>query len=315
MGLSRQINDGDLEYSIIKILPMKLFHVLLFLSIFSVDAFTQIYGNGKQKTKTSVLKNLKSIDIQFNANIILDYDLKEEMIITADENVMDFIGQTFEDGKLSLDQIKWIEPSKLPSITIGTPVLEYIYHGTHSKTTVRNVSTSNLKIAGNVGEISVSGKTKNLSAFSTGTNMDLSNLEIDNAFVSIDDDSKVILDKVKQLKTDLDEDARLVLLSEIKDRSDAKELKENNYAEPNPNLKWIEFKIKNNSAFRTHFVVEGPKKDGSKFSYGFSLFPSRSKKEKWSVGTKVYRETRSGGRELLVTISSDDEGKLVHLFK
>jgi len=105
---------------------MKILNVLWIVTFFSIHVNAQVSGNGNQKTIVKDFINLKSIDIQFNANIILDYSLKEEMVITADENIIGLIGQEFENGKLTLDQIKWIEPSKLPTITIGAPFLESV---------------------------------------------------------------------------------------------------------------------------------------------------------------------------------------------
>ncbi|MDT0557469.1 hypothetical protein RM697_02340 [Ichthyenterobacterium sp. W332] len=81
------------------------------------------------------------------------------------------------------------------------------------------------------------------------------------------------------------------------------------------NIQWINFKIKNNSKNRNHFVVKGPKAEGSKFGYGFPMMPYEKRKEKWSVGTKIYKENKLGFRKLLVTITANDEGKVVNLFK
>lgn len=291
----------------------------LTLSIILLVAFgleAQINGNGNFKTINIELPAVEEIDIQFNATITLDYMLAEGMMIRADENVLEFIGIEFKDGKLKLDQIKWIEPSELPTITIGCPKLNYVYQGTHSSTFLKNVQVEELKLAGNVGSITAEGRVDKLSIHTTGTDMDLSKMEIENAFVSIDDDSKVTLDQVKNLKTELDEDARLILLSEVPNMEPKKEKTKTRYAEVNPDLRWIDFKIKNNSLKRNHFIVVGPKKDGLKFSYGFSLFPGASKTERWSVGTKIYREKRSGARgELLVMIEAADEGGIVELFK
>lgn len=291
----------------------------LTLSMFLLMAFgikAQINGNGSFKTITIQLSDLEKIDVQFNANLTLDYDLEESMTITADENIIEFIGMEFENGTLKLDQIKWIEPSKLPIINIGSPKISYVYQGTHSSTRLINVNTSELRLEGNVGKICAEGQVEKLKVVTTGTDIDLSKLEIQKAFISIDDDSKVTLNKVNNLETELNEDARLTLLSEVQNYSPVKSKQEEKYAGLNPDLRWIDFKIKNNSLKRNHFVVVGPKKDGSKFSYGFSLFPGANKKERWSVGTKIYKEKRSGARgDLLVTIKASDEDRVIDLFE
>jgi len=285
-----------------------------FAMLWAINVSAQIEGNGTLKSLTIPVKGLTEIDIQFNASITLDSEAEETLQITADENVIEHINIQYVNGKLTLDQKKWIEPSRLPTIIIGTPKLESVYQGTHSTTIIKNIKASSLNLKGNVGKLIVDGSTINLTVVTTGTDIDLTNLEVVNAHVSIDDDSKVILNKVGNLHTDLDEDARLILLSDIDNysKSDEEMVAETNRI--NPNLKWINFKIKNNSARRNHFVVEGPKSDGSKFSYGFSLLPGSKKEERWSVGTKIYKEKRSGSRELLVTIKSSDEGEEVDLF-
>ncbi len=293
---------------------MRIFQIVLLLCFLSCQAFGQINGNKKMDTIIKSVKNLTSIDIQFNAKIILDYTLSEELKITADKNVLEYIGINFEDGKLTLDQIKWIEPSVLPIITIGTPLLNSVYQGTHSKTTIKNINGENLLLAGNVGKINAAGKIENLTINTTGTDMDLSSLQIENAFVSIDDDSEVIFDEVNQLKTDITEKARLIFLTEQKNIPLSNINKNTTESKEYSDLKWIDFQIKNNSWNRNHFVVVGPKKDGSKFSYGFSMLPNFTKKEKWSVGTKIFKVTKFGGRKLLVTISKEDEDSTVALF-
>lgn len=79
--------------------------------------------------------------------------------------------------------------------------------------------------------------------------------------------------------------------------------------------KYIDIKIKNNSLNRNHFEVRGPKQDGSYFGYGFPMMPGASKKERWTVGTTVYRVNRVGLRKLLVTLTTEDAGKTVKLFE
>ncbi|GAA4973695.1 hypothetical protein [Algibacter aquimarinus] len=94
----------------------------------------------------------------------------------------------------------------------------------------------------------------------------------------------------------------------VLDLSDAGEIK-------NPEAKYINFKIKNNSANRNHFEVVGPKQDGSKFGYGFPMMPFATRKETWTVGTKVYKTNKLGLKKLLITIKPEDENMVVKLFE
>ena len=58
----------------------------------------------------------------------------------------------------------------------------------------------------------------------------------------------------------------------------------------------------------------GPKQDGSKFGYGFPMMPYATRKETWTIGTKVYKVNKIGLKKLLVTINKDNENQVVKLF-
>ena len=286
--------------------------------LFSLSGFAQINGNGQLETISVSVENMKYIDIQFNADIVINYNLEEQMTITADANVIPFIGRAFNDRKLTLDQIKWIEPSQQPKITIGTKELKKLYQGTHSSTWVKNINREKLIVEGNVGKVYLEGSVDHLLVDVSLTRVDASQLKIGKAEIDISGRGSVTVDKVKNLKADIDEDARLIRLSEpmnyigmSKDQLDG--LVEKN--KPNPNLRYIDFKIKNNSWKRNNFVVVGPKKDGSSFSYGFPMMPQKSKSERWTVGSKIYKENKWGKRTLLVTIQEEDENQTVNLFQ
>jgi len=220
--------------------------------------YGQILGDGNITTTFVSLPRLEEIDIQFNADITLDY--------TASETMTD---------------------------------------------------TDKIWISGNVGDIKVLGKCDEARVNVDGTSVDLSETTVRYADITINGRAKVIVNKVNELDTNLDRNANLILLQQPNKyigRSKQDVEKSGPEFTPNPNLKYISFKIKNNSWKRNHFVVVGPKKDGNTYSYGFPMMPGFSKSEKWSVGTKIYKEGRLGNRELLITISEKDEGQTVKLF-
>lgn len=290
--------------------------ITLFLISISIQAQAQIRGNGKIAQKLIDLKDLKSIDIQFNADIVLDFNQAEQMTLSTDKNVIEWVGIEFKNGHLTIDQIQWIEPSKQPTITIGCPQLKSVYQGTHSSTNITNIKANAFEIGGNVGRIIGDGIIENLIVNTTGTDIDFSKVDVSNAKVIIDDDSKVILDKVDQLEKSIVEDSRLIVLSENDNTESNKKTNRKNLLKDkvNPDAKYIKFKIKNNSVLRNHFVVVGPKPKGGKFSYGFSMMPGFKKSENWTTGTKIYKEKKSGKLELLVTIKAEDENSVVDLF-
>jgi len=169
-----------------------------------------------------------------------------------------------------------------------------------------------------VGKVNVNGACQEVRVRVSGTEVNLRNTKINYADITINGSATVTLNEVNQLDTDLDRNANIILLKEPNkyignSRQEVKGKKSEYTA--NPDLNFISFKIKNNSWNRKHFVVVGPKKDGSTFSYGFPMMPGSTKTEKWSVGTKIYKEGKLGSKELLVTITADDEGKTVKLFE
>ncbi len=97
-------------------------------------------------------------------------------------------------------------------------------------------------------------------------------------------------------------------------KSDAKAIESEDNIAKNTAIKYINFKIKNNSLTRNHFIVRGPKPDGSEFGYGFPMMPQTIRKENWTTGTKVFRVGPLGKQTLLITIKEGDENKTVNLF-
>ena len=126
---------------------------------------------------------------------------------------------------------------------------------------------------------------------------------------------KAIVNAIDLLESTLSEDARVELIGKPKVmKGDTKKVLKKTISNKDSSVQWITFKIKNNSLNRKHFVVRGPKADGSKFGYGFPMMPQAVRKEKWSVGTKIYFKSKFGINKLLVTIKAEDAGKTVKLF-
>ena len=283
-----------------------LLSLLLLITLLNPIA-SQINGNGKIKSLSQNVPNLQNIDVQFNANIVLDYDQEEVMVIEADENILEYIGIYFENGSLVLDQIKWIEPSQQPTITIGSPNLKSVYQGTHSTTKIVNAKGAALTLEGNVGKIIATGQIDKLIVNTEDTKVNAENLKIGTVQIKDKCESVVILDKFDKLLKS--ESSKADIISKNSDNWK----KQKEAAKSKEKVTYIKFKIKNNTARRNAYYVKGPNGRGGKFSYGFSLFPYASKAENWSIGTKVYEESRLGTLKKLVEITAEDEGKVVEL--
>ncbi|MEM6719607.1 MAG: DUF2807 domain-containing protein [Bacteroidota bacterium] len=294
----------------------KILLTLLFIGNF---AFAQVNGNKKIITRTFPLENIQKIKINFYAKITIDPSAEEGMTITTDENVMDLIGKEVVDNTLYLDQIKWIEPSQA-TIMIGAPNLRHVETGTHDLTKIINVDNDYLQLTAPIGKIILEGKTKEFRLGVELANVDASKLVAENANVNIWSWGNAKVNVINTLNAEVKNRGKLIYVNtpkklKKKTRKDGQIISaETSDTIKNPNAEWIHFKIKNNNSNRNNFFVVGPKKDGSKFSYGFPMMPNSTRKENWTVGTRIYKVNGLGLRKLLVTIKKEDADTTVKLF-
>lgn len=290
--------------------------LMILLILASMPSLAQTRGNKKIEKRFFKVHNLEVLTVDLNAKITVDMSLEEGMTIAMDANLFDKIDTEVLNGRLELGQLKWIEPSQKIVITIGAPKLRRVVQDTHGTIQILNVNTEELNIMAPLGKVIVSGKTDKLSLGIENGEIDASQLKVIDARVNIWGWGKATVFAENELFAKLDEDARLEVVNTPKRlKGDARKHDRKTKKESKKDIKWISFKIKNNSWNRNHFVVVGPKQNGGRFSYGFPMMPGFSKKERWTVGTKVYKVNKIGLRKLLVTITAEDEGKTVKLFK
>ena len=287
------------------------------LSIFiAISMNAQIKGNKIIETKTFQVSNLRQINVHLYANIVIDPTLNEEITITTDNNLFRYIQKEVKNGKLDLNQKEWIQPSEPIKITIGAPKLERVETNTHRNLKVINLNQDKLNAMALVGKITLKGKVENLSIGAEIGSVDASQLIAKNVNVNIWGYGKAVVYAENELDSNIKNDARLEIVNTPKIlRGNSKKVIQKTKESSQADVSWINFKIKNNSWNRNNFFVVGPKKDGSKFSYGFPMMPGSSRKENWSVGTKVYKVNKLGLRKFLVEISSADENQTVKLFQ
>jgi Putative auto-transporter adhesin, head GIN domain len=297
---------------------MKKLTVMLFLVGFT--GLAQVKGNKNIETKTYNINGLEHVKINFYANVTIDQSADESMTITTDSNLFDLIDTEVIDGVLHLNQKEWISPSQKTIIKIGAPNLKRVESGTHDTTRIINVDNELLQINAPIGNIIIEGKTKELRVGSELANINASKLVATNAYVNLWSWGKVTVYATDLLWANVSNDGKLIYVntpkkidSNIKKGGKVYNLNEKENIK-NPEANYIRFKIKNNSSNRNHFEVVGPKPDGSKFGYGFPMMPNTTRKENWTVGTKVYKVTRLGFKKLLIVIKKEDEGKVIDLF-
>ncbi|WP_027391349.1 GIN domain-containing protein [Aquimarina latercula] len=285
------------------------------LLLFSLTTIGQIKGSKKIETKTFNVKNIESVKINFYAQVIIDNSKKETLIITTDTNLFEYIDKEVVGGTLYLDQKEWIQPSKNVKIIIGAPNIKKVESGTHDSTKIINLDNDYIQVVAPIGKIVLEGKTKELRIAAEVASIDASNLTAENARIDIWSWGSANVRVLNEIDAKLSKNAKLDILNTPKKiKGDAKKNRNRNNKTKNNLTEYIKFKIKNNSLSRNHFLVIGPKPDGSKFSYGFPMMPQAIRKENWTTGTKVYKVNKLGKRKLLITIKKEDKNKIVTLF-
>lgn len=293
--------------------------ITLLLLLVTSTGIAQIRGNKKIETRTFPFENVKTIKIDLYAKITIDNSSSEGLEITTDSNMFEYIDTEIVDGTIHFNQLKWISPSQKIIIKIGTPNLNRVVHDTHDTTLITNVKNKQLSINANIGKVLIDGETEELRLGTEIGQIDASKIEAEKAFINIWDSGTIKVNAVAYLWAEVSNDGKLLYTqlpedNKIKIKSGGMAMSKSDYKMSKNDIKWIAFKIKNNSDNRNHFIVKGPKADGSFFGYGFPMMPNSKRKENWSVGTKIYKQTALGFKKLLVVITAEDEGKVVNLF-
>lgn len=287
-----------------------------FLLLLSTHLQAQIKGNGNIISQTFPLESLHTLEINLHAQVIIDLQGESTITIVSDENIIGHIGHQVIDGYMDLTQKKWIEPSGRLRITIGAPVLKKLINDAHSTTSLRNMNSASFELLAQIGNIDLKGEVEHLIIRNKTAKVEAIDFTTQHADISISSWGTVFIHVTDTLKTAIDKKGKLKLLGTPKQLlGDAALVLAKDDRPDQKNVRFINFNIKNNSWLRNSFVVVGPKRDGTSFSYGFALFPGQSKKERWTIGTEIFTENRAGKRTLVATITAADENQLVKLFQ
>lgn len=292
---------------------MKKITLLLLLSY--MVGIAQIKGNKSIETRTFPAENLTDVEISLYAKLTIDQSKEEGITITADNNLFDFIDFEVVDGTLKLNQKEWIQSSERMTITIGAPKLKRVQQGTNDTAKIINLDNDTFQASALNGKIVVFGRTNSLRINAENGTVDASETNTKEAFVNIWGDGKAIVNATELVTSKLDKNAKLELVSTPKEvKGDIEVNITNNEISREVQPRYIDFKIRNNSINRNNFYVIGPKPNGGHFSYGFPIMPFKTKKEKWTTGTKIFKVNSWGIRKLLTTITVENENKSIDLF-
>ena len=292
----------------------------LLLVLVQLSAWAQIKGNKEIKTKQFAISQLTSIEMGLYAEVSIDCAAEEMMTITTDENIFDLIETEVENGRLVLAQKEWIQASLPIKIIIGAPNLERIQHSVHETTTVKNINRASFSATAILGQLTLDGQVTDLSVGGELGTVDARAVKSKNVLVNLWDRGKILVGSPEQLTGEVKEDGRVIYdkqpsVLNVKEKGEGRVYSSTAPEATNPEARFIDLKVKNNSLKRINCYVKGPKPDGSTFSYGFPLNPGQARKKHWSVGSKVYQMSKLGTKKLLAVIEAADEDQVVKLFE
>ncbi len=282
--------------------------ISLIMMLFASTCMAQIKGNGSLTDRTFTLAKIETLEINLTANIIIDINGKNQITVKTDSNLHDYITKDVKNSRLDLSQLEWINPSKRPEILIELSSLDQLINDAHSRIDFVHIDQNILVVNANVGELVLSGKVNNLKLKVATARVNAKGLVAENADIAITSWGKVEANVLNDLNKSLSDQGQLRLVN----NSDQEyRILEKSYDE---SIRYINLKITNNSWNRNKFIVVGPKPDGTSFSYGFYLWPGQTKKERWTVGTQVFKVSLLGKRKLVAELELDDANSLVKLF-
>lgn len=293
---------------------------LIFLLIGIVPAlgFAQKKGNKNIITETFTYESIRSVVVNLYADVQIDAAAtSNELTITIDENLLNNVDRRLEGGRLTLEQKEWIQPSQQIIIRIGAPDLKKVQQEVHTTTVVKNINRETFNSIAILGRIELRGTTMFHQASGEIGYTDARGLETEKVVLNLWDRGRIDLGEVKEIQGKVAEDGMVIYrgISHLKTTGKGQVLSANlSSIAKNPEARFIQFEVKNNSKNRIHCYVVGPKPDGGKFSYGFPMSPGQSRSKDWSVGSKVFKVSALGTRKLLREITAEDEGQVVCLY-
>lgn len=290
-------------------------NVLFLLLLINFQLQAQIKGNGNIVTRSFPIDQVEQLEVNLNARVILDFKADNQISITTDENLIDQIDFTVSRGYMNLQQKEWIQPSHSLRVTIGASQLRKLNNDAHSQTSLLNMQVENFHLIADIGTIDLQGRVSHLVIDNKSAKIEALDFEASYAEVKIQSWGSVFLNVKDTLNTAIGDKGKLKIIGDPKVLlGNARAILEKNNEQISTNTRYINLRIKNNSWTRKSFVVVGPKKDGTSFSYGFSLMPGATRAERWTIGSEVFR-VRNGQQSLLTKIEAKDENQLVKLFQ
>ncbi len=304
-----------------KALPVKAVSVtgiiLLLMCIGTQNSTAQVRGNGQIETVQVEPESFSSIKNGLSSDINIRYGPVTEVRLTTDKNLIDLVDIEVIDGELDINQKEWISPTKQIQIEIITPELTGFTNSAHGIFRISEIDNDLFKVMSPVGEVILSGKSKELNVGTEVGTIDATNLEVETARLKIWSWGTIKVNAIERIDADVSSNGKVVYMKEpevLKTKTEkggkVLSIEENNA--PAKEVVYINVKIRNNSSDRVNVEFMGPEE--ARFGYGAPFGRFQTRKERFPAGTEIYLVRPLWKNKLLLTIKEEDAGKTIELF-
>jgi len=281
-------------------------------------ANAQIKGNGQFEMRAFDMKDIKTIVFNVTVDAELDLSIKDELFVRVDENLFDHMIIKKKGSTLIINQKGWIQPQANIQVIFGAQGLQKLKNTAWGNIKLINVDQEAFEAQMNVGSLQMSGKVEQLTVSTNAGKVDLSKLQVGKADAAIEANGRIILN-ADQIAYGGDGFGQLVYLGtpELKGKSSGQDFNLTAYDDYQKQalvkVEYVDVKIKNNTSRKRNIRFLGPIE--SPFGYGAPIRAKAVKNETLPVGTRIYQENLIGKDKLLLTITKDNAGQTLKLFK
>lgn len=300
--------------------------IFIIAVLLSLQSYAQSLDTYALGSKSIILTGIQDIEIGIKATVRIDCSKKEGVEIRAKDSLLEKIEVELVGDRLYLNAKEWISPNEEILIEVGAPKLDFVQLNTDTDVSIEQIDQEVISAMALNGRISLSGKVQWLNANGEVGTIDARELNVETVRLNFWDLGQVLLGSPEKVIGKTRRGTKVAY--ENKPKEKLHEYAESGFNKTpvrstansksskvkNPEARFINFYIRNNSLNRIQCYVKGPKPDGSTFSYGFPMNPGQKRKKYWSVGTKVYRVNHMGMRKLLLEITSENEDQIVKMY-
>ncbi len=291
---------------------------IILLAITCQLSHAQVKGNGQFETRAFEMKDIKHIVINITVDAEIDLSMQGELFVGVDENLFDHMIIEQTGNTLNIDQKDWIQPRANIKVIFGAQGLQKLKNTAWGNIKLINVDQDSFEVQMNVGSLKMEGSVENLKVSANSGKVDLSQLQVNQASAALEGNGKIILN-AESIEYNGNRFGQLVYLGspDLQAKSSNGDLILTPFADyQNQELTEVEYvavKIKNNTTRRRHIRFRGPVE--KPFGYGAPIRAKAIKQESLPVGTRIYQENPLGEDKLLLTITKENAGQTLKLFK